>query len=128
MVCREEEKELFIKKGLLADVNIYTKGENLSLYLTGYTNLKDANSKLSVYGQLSKQITSLLGPVGNASINTLFSFIPGVKVSELDLKTKQELEKIPEFNTNLNLYRFFKANINGNINTENYVQSFKWLE
>lgn len=114
--------------GKAKDIKIYSKGKNLSLYITGTADLITQNSQMIVYGKLSKKISTLLGPIGNTSLNTLFSIIPGIKLTETESSVLKELNKIPGLELSNDDYRFFSATIDGNINGENYVQTFKWID
>lgn len=118
-----------INSGLADSIQIFSKGKDLSIFLTGTYNFSTLVADMKVYGRISKKISTILGPVGNASLNTLFNTIPGVN---LDENNKSEfiknVNKIPGFELNDKLYRIFSAEIYGDINGENYVKSFKWLE
>ncbi len=120
--------DITLENGNAQDIKIYSKGKNLSLYLTGSTNILENNADMVVYGRLSKKVSTLLGPIGNTSLNTLFNLIPGVKLSDNDINTLDEINKIPGLELFSDDFRFFKAIISGNLNTENYVQSFRWVE
>ena len=80
---------------------------------------------MNVYGKLSPSAISLLGPIGNASISSLFSTIG--KESSYD---DNNLKKIPTLvkNDKMEACRYFEAVVDGDINASNYVKSFKWLE
>lgn len=119
---------LSITDGLAENIKIYSKGKNLSLYLSGMVELATQNSKMQIYGRLSKKITSLLGPIGNTSLNTLFNLIPGIKILEQENLLIKEINKIPGLEFTNDDYRFFHVTIDGDINGENFVQTFKWLE
>lgn len=118
-----------IKSGVANDIQIFSKGKNLSLFLTGTYNFSTLIADMQVFGRVSKKISTILGPVGNASLNTLFNVIPGLN---LDSTNKAEfvknLSKIPGFELNDKTYRIFSADIYGDINGDNYVQTFKWVE
>ena len=118
-----------IKSGIANDIQIFSKGKDLSLFLTGTYNFSRLVADMKVFGRISKKISNVLGPIGNTSLNTLFNTIPGLN---LDAEGKAEfvknLNKIPGFELNDKTYRIFSAEIYGDINGENYVQSFKWLE
>lgn len=118
-----------IKTGTADDIQIFSKGKDLSIFITGKYNFPEQMADMNVFGRISKKISNGLGPVGNLSLNTLFNKIPGL---DLDANEKTEfiknLNKIPGFELNNKAYRIFSAQIHGNINGENYVQSFKWVE
>ncbi len=119
---------ILVSNGIANDIKLYSKGKNLSLYITGSGNLLNQNSQMIVYGRLSKKVSTLLGPIGNTSLNTLFNLIPGVKLTEAESSVLKDINKIPGLEFSSDEYRFFSAEIDGDINGENYVKSFKWLE
>ncbi|MFA7659538.1 MAG: AsmA-like C-terminal region-containing protein [Candidatus Gastranaerophilaceae bacterium] len=118
-----------IKSGLADSIQIFSRGKDLSLFLTGTYNFATLVADMEVYGRISKKISNVLGPVGNVSLNTLFNTIPGLNLDETN-KTDfvKNLNKVPGFELNDKTYRIFSAEIYGDINGENYVQSFKWVE
>lgn len=118
-----------IDSGVANSIQIFSKGKDLSLFLTGNYNFQTLVADMEVFGRLSKKISTVLGPIGNASLNSLFNTIPGVNLDETN-KTDfvKNLNKIPGFEFNDKKYRIFSAEIYGDINGENYVQSFKWIE
>ena len=102
-------------------IDITTKGKDLSLFIDGTYNFADSTADMEVLGLLSRKISTMFGPIGNMSINTLFNVIPGVDLS------KERINKIPGIELSEKAYRKFIAEIKGNINGDNYVTSFKWL-
>ena len=87
------------------------------------------NAQMTVLGRLSKKLTTILGPIGNTSLNTLFNFIPGISINDEKNPLIKELNKIPFLElSDKQDFRFFQATIDGNLNSESFVQSFKWLE
>lgn len=117
-----------INGGIADTIQIFSKGKDLSLFLTGTYNFSTLVADMKVYGRLSKKITTILGPVGNASLNTIFNAIPGVNLEENKSEFVKNFNKIPGFELNDKTFRIFSAEIYGDINGENYVQSFKWVE
>ena len=120
---------MIITDGNAQNIEISSAGENLSLYITGNADIINQNAQMIVLGRLSKKLSTILGPVGNASLNTLFNFIPGITMSEKENTLIKELNKIPFLElSNSNDYRFFQATIDGDLNSDEFVQTFKWLE
>ncbi len=118
-----------IKSGIANDIQIFSKGNDLSLFLTGTYNFSRLVADMKVFGRISKKISNVLGPIGNTSLNTLFNTIPGLNLAEENnAEFVKNLNKIPGFELNDKSYRIFSAEIYGDINGENYVQSFKWIE
>ena len=68
----------------------------------------------------------MFGPIGNLSINTLFNVIPGVDLSK-DSLVLERINKIPGIELSSKEFRKFIAEIKGNINGDDYVTSFKWI-
>lgn len=118
-----------LNDGVAENVEIYSKGENLSIFVKGTYDLVNSNADMKVLGRLTKKMPTLLGPVGNASINSLFNLIPRITLSEEDRsKFLKEISRIPGLDFTNDDYRIFQAKIDGNINGNNYVSSFKWVE
>lgn len=118
-----------IKEGVAKDIEIYSRGENLSLYIHGDYDINSTQADLEVLGNLSKQISTIFGTVGNTSLNTFFKLIPGISLLDFGRKDIIEnVEKIPLFTNGNYEYRTFQAIINGDINKSDYVQSFKWIK
>ncbi len=118
-----------IKSGLADPIQIFSKGKDLSLFLTGTYNLSTFIADMKIFGRISKKISNLLGPVGNASLNTLFNTIPGLNLDETNKKEFiNNFNKIPGFELNDKTHRNFSVDIYGDINGDNYVKSFKWVD
>lgn len=116
-----------ISQGIANSIQIFSKGKDLSLFLSGTYNFSTLIADMTVLGRLSKKITTVLGPIGNLSINSLFNQIPGVDLTGR-MSVVNEINKIPGLDLNENLYRIFTVKIYGDINGDNYVQSFQWVE
>lgn len=118
-----------IDSGIANDIQIFSKGKDLSMFLTGTYNFSTVIADLDIFGRLSKRVSTVLGPVGNTSLNTLFNTIPGLNLDETNkAEFINKLNKIPGFELNDKKYRIFSVKIYGDINGDNYVQSFKWIE
>ncbi|MBR6127060.1 hypothetical protein IKQ21_05175 [bacterium] len=115
-----------IKNGITNDIEIATKGKDLSLFISGKYNFATANADMEVLGLLSKKISTMFGPLGNVSLNTLFNVIPGVDLTK-DSKILNNINKIPGIELSEKTYRKFLAVIKGNINGDDYVTSFRWI-
>ena len=115
-----------IKDGIAEDLEISTKGNDLSLFITGKYNFANSNADMYVFGLLSKKISTMLGPIGNVSLNTIFNNIPGIDLTK-DSNILDKINKIPGIELSGKLYRKFIADIKGDINGDSYVNSFKWI-
>ncbi len=118
-----------IKNGIADNIEIFSTGENLSLYIHGKYDIANTNADMEVLGKLSKRISTIFGKVGNTSLNTFFKLIPGISLLDFGKKDFIEnVEKIPSFTNGDYESRMFQAVIDGNINSSSYVQSFKWIK
>lgn len=115
-----------INDGVADNIEIITRGKDLNLFISGNYNFSTSIANMEVLGLLSKKISTMFGPVGNFSLNTLFNVIPGVDLSK-DSKILEQINKIPGIELSNKAYRKFIAEIKGNINGEDYVTSFKWI-
>ena len=119
--------DIHVKDGIADNINVYSSGEDLNIYMTGSYNISTLVADMEVYGSLSKNFSTLLGRIANTSLNTLFNTIPGININEINPKSTSNINKIPNFNKN-NTLRVFKSEIYGDINGSNYVKSFRWIK
>ena len=115
-----------IKDGIARNIEITSQGKDLSLFVGGTYNFATNIADMEVLGLLSRKISTMFGPIGNLSINTLFNVIPGVDLSK-DSLVLERINKIPGIELSNKAYRKFIAEIKGNINGDDYVTSFKWI-
>ncbi len=115
-----------IKDGIAENIEITTQGKDLSLFISGIYNFSTSIAEMEVLGLLSKKISTMFGPIGNVSLNTLFSVIPGVDLTK-DSEILNRINKIPGIELSEKAFRKFIANIKGNINGDDYVTSFSWI-
>ena len=119
---------LHITNGIADKINVYSNGNDLNMYMTGSYNILTSVADMNIYGSLTKNITTVLGKIKNASLNTLFNTIPGINDSTEKLLLQEDIAKIPNIKNATDIYRIFFVDINGDINGENYVRSFKWVK
>lgn len=119
--------DIRVENGVAEDINVYSSGEDLNLYMTGKYNLATLLADMEVYGSLSKNFSTILGRIANSSLNTLFNTIPGININEINPKSTSNINKIPNFDKTKTL-RVFKSEIYGDINGSNYVKSFRWIK
>ena len=121
--------EIQLNKGIAENIKIYSKGQNLSILLTGNYNLTSSEADIYVLGKLSKDIDNILGPVGNASLNSFFNLIPGVHLDEAkDTDLIKQINSIPELGLPAKKFRIFRAKVDGDINSDKFVSMFEWLD
>ncbi len=116
-----------VKNGVANNINVYSQGKELNMYMTGSYNLSTLVADMEIYGSLSKNFSTLLGKIGNASLNRLLNRLPGININDINPESTSNINKIPNFNKE-NAVRVFRAEIFGDINGSNYVKSFKWIK
>ncbi|MBQ9245922.1 hypothetical protein IJ182_06625, partial [bacterium] len=118
-----------MKNGIISNLQIFSQGKNLNLFITGKIDLSTSIADMQIFGRLLKNTSSILGPLGNASLNALFNTIPWIDLSKYpDNTIIENINKIPGVELTNNMYRIFTVDINGDINGNDYVRSFKWVE
>ena len=118
-----------INKGIMDKIQISTEGKDLNLFVVGEYDIASKFANMYVFGRLSRKISTILGPVGNLSLNTLFNTIPGVNLSKTsDTGLINNINKIPGLELSNKAYRVFAAEIHGDISGDEYVDSFRWIE
>jgi hypothetical protein len=118
--------DFHILNGIAQKIDIYSKGKDLNMYMTGAYNFSNAIADMRIFGSLSKSISNVFSKIKNASLNTLLNTIPGINSNENNLKFQKEISKIP--NEKNQSSRIFTVDIYGDINGSNYVKSFKWIK
>ena len=116
-----------LHNGIAKNIEIFSKGNDLNLYLSGTYNIENSIAQMEVYGTLSNNLTSVFGKLKNLSLNTLLNTIPFLNNSEQSPEIEAKIKKIPR-DENFSISRIFAAEINGDINGLNYVKSFKWVK
>ena len=115
-----------ITDGIANDIQIFSAGKSLNMYMKGSYNFKNLIADMQIFGALTKNFSTTIGKIANASLNTLFNTIPGINISEAPSIITEDIQKIPNIEGNSS--RIFNAIIYGDINGNDYVQSFKWLK
>lgn len=114
--------------GTADKIEIFSSGQDLNMYMTGSYNIVTSIADMEILGSLSKNITTIFGKIKNASLNTLFNTIPGINDSTEKLLMQEDIAKIPNIKDVTDIYRIFAVDINGDINGNDYVKSFKWVK
>lgn len=114
---------------------VKTSGPSMSLYLTGRYYLPEHTANLIILGRISDDVVRILGPIGEFSMNKAISSIP--KLGEINAffanqfttnPNYENISQIPpltpqtEFKT-----KEFKVVIDGDVQKQSSVKSFKWL-
>lgn len=119
---------LILGNGEVQNLEILSKGKNLSLYLEGNYDILKNFADIKIYGKLSQKISNVLGAAGNASIKQFLEIITPVNTKNTkDEELTSKLEKIPSVENEQSNPKYFRAKVLGDINKENYIKSFNWL-
>ena len=117
-----------IKNGSIENLEIFTQGENMSLYIVGSYDIIENFANIELLGRLSKKISTLLGPVGDTSLNSIINFVSGNKKFEADKsEIIKSINKIPLIEISGEDFRIFTVKIFGDLNKNNYIKAFNWL-
>lgn len=116
---------LNINNGVINDIEVYSKGVNMSLYINGKYDIENSDADVKIYGKLGKNIDNLIGAVGNLSANTILNIIPRTKEKSI---YENDIKRIPEIEYKNQDVRIFRATVEGDINASKSASSFKWLE
>lgn len=120
---------LLVENGKVEKLELYSKGENLSLYATGTYDLTTGHADIDILGRLSKKVSNLLGPIGNASLNSLFNLLSAKKLrTSSENELLQSINKVPLIELSGEDVRMFAVKIIGDLNKDGYVKSFDWLD
>lgn len=113
---------------------IQTSGPAMSMYIKGRVNILNNRADLIILGRLSNEVVSILGPIGNFSVNSLIASIPkiGAVTSSLinQMTTNpsgENLALLPDLSPAQANTKEFKAAINGSLESTSSVSYFKWL-
>ena len=118
-----------LKNGIAQNIEIYSKGANLNLYINGEFDVLQNYANMRVFGRLTKRANNILGPIGNLSFNSLLNAIPGIKLGNDEKRGFiSDLNKIPGVELDNEQYRIFTAKIDGKINENKFVKNFRWME
>ena len=118
-----------LKDGIAQNIQIYTRGKSLNLYITGNIDMISTLAKMEIWGKLDTNLKTPLGAIGNASLNSLFSLIPWINMDDpQNAQLIKNINKIPGVEISSKKIRIFRAIINGDINTEKFVEKFEWVK
>lgn len=114
---------------------VKTSGPSMSLYITGRYYLPDNTANLVILGRISDDVVRILGPIGEFSMNKAISYIP--KMGEITSFFASQFTTNPNYeNTSMIPYltpktefmtKEFKVVIDGEVQRQSSVKSFKWL-
>lgn len=114
---------------------IKTSGPSMSLYITGRYYLPGSTASLKILGRISDDVVRLLGPIGEFSMDKALSSIPKIGeitaffVSQFTVNPNYEnIDLIPDLSPKTEFdTKEFKVVIDGDIQKQNSVKSFRWI-
>lgn len=113
---------------------IQTSGPAMSMYIKGKVNILNSRADLIILGRLSNEVVSVLGPIGNFSVNSLIASIPKIGTITSSLINQmttnpsgENLALLPDLTPSQANTKEFKAAINGAVDSTSSVSYFKWL-
>ena len=118
--------EIKVKNAKIENLEIMSKGKNLSLFLEGNYNILENLADIKIYGKLSQNISNALGAIGNASISQFINSVVQKQKTNKDEEFYKNASKIPSIEIENPEPRYFKVRVLGDINKENYIKSFNW--
>lgn len=126
--------EMTFKNGWANISSIKVQGPMTSYYVNGRYNLLSGTTNVVILGRLAAEVVSLLGPLGDLSVDKLTSYIPkfGMLTSSIikAMTASPENENvalIPQLTGESQTYKDFKVEFNGGVDSASSVKSFKWL-
>lgn len=123
-------------KGILHTDNLITRGKNLGLEISGDINIATEDADLDIKGNLSRNISGLLGALGKLNLATLTDFIPGLGFIPGISKSRGILDFIPGLGfipgfggpKRDNKIRKFAVELQGNLYDTSSVKNFRWTK
>lgn len=119
-----------------ANINqIKTSGPSMSLYITGRYYMPENLASLVMLGRISDDVVRVLGPIGDFSVDKAISSIPQTNNVNTFFATQlrtnpvyENTSQIPPLSLKTQFKtKEFKVIIDGDIQKQTSVKSFKWL-
>lgn len=114
---------------------IKTSGPSMSLYLTGRYYIPENTASLVILGRIADDVVRILGPIGEFSMDKVITSIP--KLGQITTFVANQFATNPTFENTSQIpdltpktefkTREFKVIIDGEIQKQSSVKSFKWL-
>jgi uncharacterized protein involved in outer membrane biogenesis len=126
--------DLTLANGVANLSKILVAGPLMAYYVKGTYNFLPNTANLVILGRLDSSVVSVLGVLGELSVDKLLSYIPkfGTATSNMlkQLTADPSTENttlIPELSGGSTTYKDFKVIFNGAVESSSSVKSFKWL-
>jgi len=126
--------DLKLANGSADLTKILVSGPLMSYYVSGTYNILPNTANLIILGRLEAKVVSVLGVVGDLSVDRLLSSIPklGTMTSAIWKQltsdpANEDVSLIPALSSGSNTYKDFKVSYNGAVGAASSVKYFKWL-
>lgn len=114
---------------------IKTSGPSMSMYITGRFNLLNNTANLVILGRISNDVVRILGPLGDLSMDKMLLSIPKIGTITSILLNQvttnpvyENVSMIPPLTPKTEMpTKEFKVILDGGIDSQSSVKSFKWL-
>lgn len=113
---------------------IIVSGPLMSYYSTGTYYILQNTANLVILGRLDSKVVSVLGVVGDLSVEKLLSSIPKLGTMTASVwkqltsnPNTEDISKIPALSSGSTSYKDFKVSYSGVVGATTSVRYFKWL-
>lgn len=113
---------------------ILVTGPLMSYYVTGSYYILPNTANLIILGRLDSKVVSMLGVIGDLSVEKLLSSIPKLGSMTATIWNQltsnpntEDIAKIPALSTGSTTYKDFKVSYSGVVGATSSVRYFKWL-
>lgn len=126
--------DMTFKDGWAHLTSIKTSGPSMAYFITGKYNILNGTANVTILGRLGSDVVAALGPVGQLSVDKLTSYIPKFGAATASILRSmttnpkgEKTEEIPSLSSKNKVYKDFKVNFNGGVESQSSIKSFKWL-
>lgn len=127
-VYKYAQGEMYIDKGFAFIKNIKMAGPSMSLYMRGRYYIPDNTAFILILGRISDDIVSTLGTIGEVSGYKVGSVVSAFMSDLTTVSDIRDVLEVPDLTVKTNFKtQEFKVLINGDIDKETSVKTFKWI-
>ena len=116
---------LNVSKGEVKNLEVFSKGKNLSMYLFGKYSILENIADIQIYGRLSQNVSTALGAVGNISVKQFINSFSKKLDASKNQHIQEYLDKVPLVDGS-DQGGYFSVKVYGDINKDDYVKKFSW--
>lgn len=126
--------EITLNSGTANLSKIIVSGPLMSYYATGSYYILQNTANMIILGRLDSKVVSMLGVIGDLSVEKLLSSIPKLGTMTATVWNQltanpntEDLSKIPALSSGSTTYKDFKVSYSGVVGAASSVRYFKWL-